>query len=107
MGHLLSRMVFAVALLTTGHDLWARDATAVTQGEGPQAPRQPQLAVESNGTIDLVFGTGDSVRYCRSQDHGVTFTNPVEVATIPNMSLGMRRGPRIAVTDSTICVTAI
>lgn len=63
--------------------------------------------MDSRGGIHVVFGVGDVVRYRRSDDGGKSFSEPIELPAIHAMSLGMRRGPRIAATDSALCVTAI
>ena len=36
--------------------------------------RQPQAAVDSTGRIHVVFGSGDSIHYCRSED-GLAYIN--------------------------------
>jgi hypothetical protein len=47
------------------------------------------------------------VRYRRSDDGGKTFAPPVDLPVVHAMSLGMRRGPRIAASDKSLCITAI
>lgn len=86
---------------------FAGETIDLAGGAAPQKPQQPQVAVDANGVIHVVFGVGDEIRYCRSDDGGKTFGKPIALPTVHAMSLGMRRGPRIAVTDSAICVTAI
>jgi hypothetical protein len=68
--------------------------------------RQPQAAVDEQGRIHVVFGSGDSMYYCRS-DQSDGFLPPVEVPSTGKLSLGMRRGPRLAVTDDAVVVTAV
>jgi hypothetical protein len=68
--------------------------------------RQPQAAVDADGGIHVVFGSGDSIYYCQSDD-GTTYSSPTLVSAAGKLSLGMRRGPRVAVTDQTVVVTAI
>jgi hypothetical protein len=67
---------------------------------------QPQVALGDNGSIHLTFGQGGSVYYTRSKD-GVSFAQPVLVATLEKLALGMRRGPRVTVTKGLILITAI
>lgn len=77
-------------------------------GAGLEAPRQPQLTVGQDGVIHMTFGDGSRVYYTRSKSFSpLRFAKPIKVADVPNMSLGMRRGPRIAVTGGTIVVSAI
>ena len=70
------------------------------------ANRQPQFAA-ANGTVALVFGSGESIWLSRSTDNGATFTAPAKVADLPKMLLGRHRGPRIAIAGKTMVVTAI
>lgn len=79
----------------------------LARGTAPKHPQQPQLAIDGKGAIHVVFGVEDEIRYCRSEDGGRTFTAPTALPSVYEMSLGMRRGPRIAVVDSALCVTAI
>ncbi len=79
----------------------------LAHGASGHEPKQPQVAVGADGAIHVIYGVGNVIRYQRSDQGGTTFTEPVSLPTINAMSLGMRRGPRIAVTDKAICVTAI
>ncbi len=68
--------------------------------------RQPQVAVTSK-SVYVTYAKGTGVYCARSTDGGKTFSEPVEVATPKNMSVGMRRGPRIAATEEAIVITAV
>jgi hypothetical protein len=57
--------------------------------------------------VHLVYGVADKVHYCYSKDSGKSFERPTDAFQVPNMSLGMRRGPRIAVAGKSIVVTAV
>lgn len=67
---------------------------------------QPQIALGADGRIHLVFGQGSSLFYVTSKD-GTTFSTPARVATLEKLALGMRRGPRIAVSKNLLLITAI
>lgn len=69
--------------------------------------RQPQAAVAADGRIVIVFGVEDTIWSVHSTDGGRTYRPPVQVGEAGVMSLGMRRGPRIAATDKALVVTAI
>lgn len=69
--------------------------------------RQPQAAVGGDGMIWLTYAQGRTIWARPSNDGGKTFADPVTVAEAPAMDLGMRRGPRIAVTDQGLLVTCI
>ncbi len=69
--------------------------------------RQPQLAVAATGEIYLVYGNDRSIYFTVKKDRWSEFDKPRRVAEVGTLALGMRRGPRIAVTDKAIVVTAI
>ncbi len=69
--------------------------------------RQPQLAIDAAGHVHLTFGADARVYYTLSTDRGESFSPPIQIAKLPSLALGMRRGPRIAVAGKTIVVTAI
>ena len=87
--------------------VWAGEPVELDRGIAPHNPQQPQVAVDAQGSIHVVYGIGDLARYRRSDDGGKSFTKPFDLPAAHNMSLGMRRGPRIAVSDKSICVSVI
>lgn len=87
--------------------VWAEGPVELDRGIAPHNPQQPQVAVDAEGSIHVVYGIGDFARYCRSDDGGKSFGKPVDLPSAHVMSLGMRRGPRIVVSDKSICVTVI
>ncbi|MBX3452513.1 MAG: exo-alpha-sialidase [Planctomycetaceae bacterium] len=95
-----------VVVLLTMPVLAAEPVVIATSGAG-QSPKQPQAAVATDGTVHLIYGSGDAVFHCQSTDAGATFTKPQEAFRISNMSLGMRRGPRISVAGNAVVVTAV
>lgn len=74
-----------------------------------QGAEQPQVAVAPNGTVYIVFGVksrGDI--YCtHSIDGAKSFSAPQRIDGLDKLALGLRRGPRIAATDTAVVVTAI
>ena len=73
----------------------------------PDIPnRQPQFAV-SGDTIALVYGSGKSIMFAKSQDGGRTLTKPIQIAQIPVLPLGRHRGPRVAFAGRAIVITAV
>jgi hypothetical protein len=54
-----------------------------------------------------VYGVRDAVCYQSSTDDCKNFSKPTDLTFAHSMSLGMRRGPRIAVAEKGICITAI
>lgn len=84
-----------VALLLNIASAWAiADETAsIDSTPRHKTPKQPQLAVDAQGQIHLVFGSETSIFYCVSTDQGKNFREPVLVAKPTKLSLGMRRSP--------------
>ncbi|MBC7965750.1 MAG: exo-alpha-sialidase, partial [Fuerstia sp.] len=80
--------------------------TVIASGHGPLTPKQPQAAISADGSVHVVFGVGDAVQYARSAN-GRTFEKPKTAFRVPNIPLGMRRGPRVAIAKDVIVVTAI
>lgn len=78
----------------------------IASGHGSLFPNQPQAAIGDSGRIHVVFGIADTVQYAGSTN-GNTFEKSRLAFQVPNMALGMRRGPRIASTGDVIVVTAI
>ena len=68
---------------------------------------QPQLTIDSKGVERLVFGKNDSIFYSYSVNNGEKFSAPVLVAHIPQMHLGMSRGPQIASSLHYTMITAM
>lgn len=79
----------------------------IARGKLPDAPMQPQLAVDTSETIHVTYGIGNRVLYIRSNDGGKKFSEPVDLPFAKVMSLGMRRGPRITASQGKICITSI
>lgn len=67
---------------------------------------QPQLAAVGD-RVYLVFGQGDVISIARSLDVGETFGTPSPLPISGKLSLGMRRGPRIAATEGAVLVAAV
>jgi hypothetical protein len=72
-----------------------------------QGAKQPQAAVDEEGRIHVVFGSGTEIRYTVSADLGRSFAAPTLVGSVEGLALGMRRGPRIAASAGAVVVTAI
>jgi hypothetical protein len=85
----------------------ADDSVEIARGKKPNAPQQPQLAIDAKGTIHVVFGQKGAIHYCRSEDGGKTFKPSTTVASPLQIALGMRRGPRITASSDSVCITFI
>ncbi len=74
---------------------------------GPDAPsREPQLAADGS-TVVLAFGAGKAIYFSSSHDQGKTFSVPTKVVEAGVLPLTRHRGPRIALSGSTIVITAV
>ncbi|MGV3773427.1 MAG: sialidase family protein [Verrucomicrobiales bacterium] len=69
--------------------------------------KQPQIAVNAEGTAFVTFGKGNAVYFSKSSDEGRTFSAPHKVGEAQQLALGMRRGPRIAAGKDSLTITAI
>jgi len=68
--------------------------------------RQPQIAAIEE-RVALTFGRDDRVYVATSADRGTTFGQPIVLPGNGRLSLGMRRGPRIAMTSRALIVAAV
>ncbi len=85
----------------------AAEPVTIAREEGKQPFKQPQVACASDGSIHVAYGAGDAVFYSHSNNGGQSFAPATEAFRCPNLSLGMRRGPRIALVGVTPVITAI
>ena len=105
MVRLLPSLLFLLHALVSGYAVAEIPIVIASSEVAP--PKQPQATLSSDGTIHIVFGVGEDVVYCHSTDNGNTFSEPKVAFQIPNLLLGMRRGPRIAAFGNTLIVSAI
>src|SRR5947208_2386336 len=68
--------------------------------------QQPQVAADDDGSVYVAFGRGDEIFVAISHDQARTFAPPQKIGALTKLSLGMRRGPRIAVHGRALTVTA-
>lgn len=73
----------------------------------PEAPaRAPQL-VSKGSMVGMTFGAGNRIYFSASYDSGRTFVAPVKVADAGVVPLNRHRGPHIALSGTTIVITAV
>lgn len=88
-------------MLLIGSSQEAAAAPAVEALRVPDGGIQPQVAVDRDGTVHLVYFKGDpaagDLYYARSKD-GLTFSKPIRVNSVPGsaVALGNIRGARLA-----------
>ena len=73
---------------------------------GAARDRQPHVAAAGSVAV-LAYGRGDAIGVRVSRDGGRTFAPAGWIPAGGKLSLGMRRGPRVAVTSRAIVVTAV
>ena len=86
---------------------FSSEPVVIASGQAELTPKQPQAAVARSGNVHLVYGVTGKIFHCCSTDEGVSFEKPREAFQVSNLSLGMRRGPRVAITDTALVVTVI
>ena len=67
---------------------------------------QPQAVTASDGKLFVVFGRGSEI-FCAAGNAGLMFKPPVKIGELPKLALGLRRGPRVAMVNSSVVVSAI
>ena len=68
--------------------------------------QMPNIVKDNSDKIHLVYGTGDSIMYSFSSDHGGTFSTPELISTLPKLAASHTRGPQFAVVTDGLIVTA-
>jgi hypothetical protein len=82
---------------------WSENNNSDVIGSG----EQPQISLDKQGVIRIVFGQKDEIFCVTSSDKGNTFSDPVLVAKVSQMHLGMGRGPQIASSNHFSIITAM
>jgi hypothetical protein len=67
---------------------------------------QPQM-VAHGSMVALTFGAGKAIYFSASHDLGRTFSAPMKVAESEIVPLTRHRGPRIAISNGTIVISAV
>ena len=92
-----------MAVLAAATTLGAAEPARVVVAAPGKAPR---VAVTPKGKIAVAYGFEERMYVRVSDDGGTKYGEPVMVAAIPKMRWGIRKGPRIAATDSSLVLTA-
>jgi hypothetical protein len=98
MKKILSAVLLGLLFLTLAS--WSPKSDTISSGE------QPQIAMDGHGVIRVVYGQKDKIFCATSTDKGVTFSQPVLVAEVAKMHLGMSRGPQLATSANYSIITA-
>ena len=102
------RLIMATLLMTVviNNDAMAVESETPVRIISNRDAKQPQIAVDESGRIFIAFGQGNSISIAISTDGGKSF-EVNSVGSAGALSLGMRRGPRVAVTPEAVVITAI
>jgi hypothetical protein len=73
----------------------------------PADVHDPQAAVDASGRVFVAYASKSLVSISISTDGAQTFGPPIAVGRIGTVSVGMRRGPRVAITPRAVVVSAI
>jgi hypothetical protein len=95
------------ALLAFSKCAMAAELVIAVQGTHDAMPKQPQAAIAADGTVHVIYGVGERVYHVTSIDGGRSFLTPREAFRVTNLSLGRRRGPRLAIAGNTLVISAI
>jgi hypothetical protein len=95
--------VFVLVILALIGPSYAALPGINTIGQG----KQPQVSVDNNGTVRVVYGLADKIFCATSLDHGQTFSKPVLAAQVTDMHLGMSRGPQLSSSATCSIITAM
>lgn len=73
----------------------------------PADAHEPELAVGDDGVVALVCATKSVVHVLVSKDRGASFVSSSQVGVGGVLSVGQRRGPKVALAGERVCVTVI
>src|SRR5882757_5736212 len=96
----VTALLFGVLFLTLGSAPGVK-TDVIAPGE------QPQISADNKGVIRVVYGLHDKIFCSTSEDQGISFSKPVLVAQVPDMHLGMSRGPQLASSGNYSIITAM
>jgi hypothetical protein len=99
------KKILSVVLL--GSIFWALTSWSETKTDTIAEGEQPQICSDNKGIIRVVYGLKDKIFCSTSYDQGITFSNPVLVGQVPDMHLGMSRGPQLASSGNYSIITAV
>lgn len=81
------------------------DPIRVTPDSFTQA-REPQIAIDMDERVYIAYGMGNVIYVSSSADKGNSYGAPIKVGEAGKLSLGMRRGPRIAAHKGVLTISA-
>jgi hypothetical protein len=70
------------------------------------AGKMPVITRDHANVLHLVYGSGDSIMYSYSTDHGKTFSASSVVSGLPHLAASHTRGPQLTATTGGLVLTA-
>lgn len=101
----MTKNLLAILLILIPSLAFCSEPFTLFSGAGERTPKQPQACIDPKGRVHVAFGVGDEVYYCKVESEQKL--EPKLAFKVSKISLGMRRGPRIAWAGNTIVITAI
>ncbi len=98
--------IFAACLLLSHATVFA-SAIPVEVTPAAAGGAQPQVAAAETGEFLVAFGQGNEIYLAVSSDDGAHFQTPKKIGSLPKLALGMRRGPRIALSGRSATITVM
>src|SRR4051812_7428434 len=92
--------VLIAVLCSCNTSISRHETDIIAQGQ------MPFITGDDQGNLHLVYGTGDSIMYVHSSDRGISFSKPVLISVLPQLTAAHTRGPQIAATADGLVVTA-
>jgi hypothetical protein len=99
--------IAAASILLAASQSYAAEPVVVIAEAIISGAKQPQVVVDEAGTVFVAFGAGQDIYICKSVDGAKTYSQPIRVAHVPGLALGMRRGPRIVASNGWLVISAI
>ena len=69
--------------------------------------QMPAVSAQDTDSLNIVFGSGDSLKHIYCANKGSSFSSPELIDTLPGLVAFATRGPQIAVTKNGIAVIAV
>jgi len=99
-------MRYLFYLFVSANTLWAQGQSLNTS-QTVATGHLPVAVADATGTIHLVFGQDSTIYYTTATEKTAHVSQPLAVATLPNLVAGAKRGPQLALTDQFIVITAV
>lgn len=68
--------------------------------------QMPNLVKDNEENLHVVYGSGDSIMYSYSSNHGKSFFQPILISVLPELAASHTRGPQIAASNKGLTVIA-